>query len=133
MPLTEKPYNNGTWTEARFNSFIKGALRALTKRWGPRYTSLKEARIERGVYKCAGYKKRSHKAPKSIKIGEKRVNNIFVDHIDPIIGPEGFTSWDEVIRKMFCEKDGLQILCKDCHDRKTQDERTQHAVARRSK
>lgn len=53
-----------------------------------------------------------------------RVKNVKVDHIDPVIDPtEGFTTWDEVIRRMFVEKDGLQVLCKKCHDEKTQDER----------
>jgi len=43
-----------------------------------------------------------------------------VDHIIPIIDPElGFLNWDDTIAKMFCEANGLQVLCKTCHDDKT--------------
>lgn len=80
--------------------------------------------MERGKYKCVGYKKRWHIVPASIKEKGKRVNNVHVDHIDPVIDPqEGFVSWDKVINRMFCEADGLQVLCRDCHKRKTNDER----------
>lgn len=73
---------------------------------------------------CEGYKRRKHKAPASIKINGKRVNNIIVDHIDPVIDPvEGFKNWDDTVSRMFCEIDGFQILCHDCSKRKTQDER----------
>ena len=58
---TLKPYNSGQWTQARFNSFIKGALRSATKRWGPINEARKKARLSHGVYKCVGYKKRWHK------------------------------------------------------------------------
>ena len=49
-----------------------------------------------------------------------------VDHIKPIIDPEiGFTNWDDVVNNMFCEKENLQVLCKDCHALKTASERKQ--------
>lgn len=61
------------------------------------------------------------------------MQNIFVDHIAPIVDPEvGFVSWDEFIERMYCEKDNLQLLCKACHDLKSSDERTT-AVERRRK
>lgn len=131
--MPDKPYNNGTWTAARFHSFIKGGLRSLTNRWGPKHSVLKKARVDRGVYKCAGYEKRSHNVPVTIKEKTKRIKNVFVDHIEPVIGSTGFTTWDEVIRRMFVEADGLQVLCKECHDRKTKNEREQNAVAKRPK
>lgn len=124
-----KPYNTGEWTESRFNSFIKSALRQASVRWPPRYQVLKEARIERGIYLCAGYKRQAHQVPASLPPppGKKRrLSNTNIDHIDPVIATDtGFTSWDDVISRMFCEKDGLQLLCHHCHTAKTQDEREQ--------
>lgn len=121
---TEHPYNSGRWTKARFQAFIKSILRAATRKWGPINEARKNAWLERGVYKCAGYKKRWHKVPASIVVKGKRINNVFVDHISPIIDRNvGFVSWDDVINRMFCEIDNLQVLCRDCHDRKTADER----------
>lgn len=122
--MTDKPRNNGEWTEARYHSFIKGALRSASIRWPPKYRVRKAAWIKRGVYKCAGYKRRAHQAPVSIKKKGKRVNNISVDHIVPIIDPKkGFVSWDDVIDRMFCEAKGLQVLCQACHQKKTKDEK----------
>lgn len=110
-----KPHNGGQWTEARMHSFIKGALRAASNRWPPRWSVKKEAQKERGRYWCTGYKKRRH------LVAAKEVE---VDHIDPVINPEtGFVSWDETIKRMFCEADGLQVLCKTCHKTKTANER----------
>ncbi len=129
-------HNNNQWTTARYHSFIKGLLRAGMRRWGPKHTVRKAAWVKRGVYRCAGYKKRWHHAPASIKPKDKRVNNIFVDHIDPVISPHvGFVSWDVVIARMFCEVDNLQVLCKDCHDHKTKDEKeiTKNRVKNESK
>lgn len=110
-----KPYNSGQWTQARFNSFIKGGLRTLTKRWGPIHQTRKEAWVRRGVYKCAGWKRRWHHV--------RWKDGVYVDHIEPVIGSEGFKDWNTVIKRMFVEREALQVLCKDCHDRKTKDER----------
>ena len=121
MPKVKvKPFNDNQWTEARFNAFIKSALRSASLKWPPRNKILKEKRISRGMYICRGYERAEHVVRRTI-LGK---NNIFVDHIDPVIDPvRGFHSWDAVIKKMFVDSDGLQLLCKECHDKKTKDER----------
>lgn len=125
-------YNGGKWTPARFHSFIKSALRAASNKWPPKYEVKKEARVERGVYRCAGYGRPAHNVPASLppKEGNKRrINNAVVDHKLPVIDPEtGFTTWDDVIARMFCEKENLQVLCAECHAKKTADERKIRAL-----
>lgn len=117
-------YNDGQWTEARFSAFTKGLLRAGMQRWGPKHTVKKEAWVSRGVYRCVGHKKRWHHVSVTIKVKGKRVNNVFVDHITPVIDPlVGFESWDATIQRMFCDSDNMQVLCKVCHDKKTKEER----------
>lgn len=117
-----KTRNNGTWTESRFNSFIKSLLRKGTMRWGPVHKVKKDAWVERGKYLCAGYKGvKPHVVP--LTLNKKK--NVFVDHINPIISPtEGFTTWDDCIERMFCEEENLQVLCGRCHKQKTDDEKT---------
>ena len=127
-PSGPKVRNNGDWSEARFNSFIKSLLRSGTRRWGPKSTVKKAARISRGIYKCEGC---STEGPATIKIEGKRVDNAVVDHINPIIDPDvGFTTWDECIERMFCESENLQVLCHKCHTVKSNEERERAKVRR---
>ena len=118
----------GRWTQARFNSFVTSALRQASRRWAPLNDVQKEARVRRGIYLCAHCKE---EVPASTRDGRKRVKNVFVDHIKPIVNPEtGFTSWDEYVDSIFCEEDNLQVLCKSCHDTKSNEERATSARTR---
>lgn len=120
-PSGDKTRCDGQWTEAKFNSFIKSLLRQGTRRWAPIQNTKKEARVSRGLYECNTCKR--HVAP-TYRDGRNRKQNIFVDHIEPIVDPAvGFTTWDDCIQRMFCEKDNLQLMCKDCHDKKSQEEK----------
>jgi 5-methylcytosine-specific restriction endonuclease McrA len=120
-PSGEKTRCNGLWTEARFNSFIKNLLRQGTRKWAPIQQTNKDARTRRGFYLCAECKE---EVPATIVKDGKRVKNVAVDHISPIIDPSvGFTTWGDVIEAMYCEMDNLQLLCKTCHDRVTAEER----------
>ena len=126
MPV-EKTRAGGTWTEARYRSFIRSALRQAWTRWQPNHQTKKDARVGYGEYMCAGYKAKPHVVGASVVIDGKRKNNIFTDHIKPV-GGDG--DWNAVIENLFCETDNLQLLCKACHDAKTKDER---ALARELK
>jgi 5-methylcytosine-specific restriction endonuclease McrA len=115
-----KTYNNGQWTEARFNSFVKSALRSASQRWPPKYSVLSEA--------CVGQKEN----PKSGRLakfylcnkckGEFVAKEVEVNHILPVIPTSGFDSWDNVITRLFCERDNLEVLCKPCHKEITKQE-----------
>lgn len=122
MSRGEKTRNDYQWTEARYRSFIVSALRKTWVRWPVRNKVKGDARVERGKYLCAGC---GEIVPSSIKNDAgKRINNVTVDHIEPVVDPEvGFTTWDDYIERMFVERDNLQALCKECHDRKSAEER----------
>lgn len=125
-----KTRNGGQWTEARYRSFIRGNLRRTTMRWGPIADCLKLARVSRGLYRCNSC---GNHVEATIKVGGKRIKNVHVDHIKPIIDPDvGFVSWDDLINRMFCEADNLQCLCNDCHTIKTNEEKAR-AKARRER
>lgn len=114
-PSGDKTRCGGQWTEARFKSFIKGNLRAATRKWQPIQQCKKDAHRGRGQYECA----ECHEIVAPTIYDEdkkKRVKNICVDHIVPVVDPDvGFTTWDEVIEGMFCEVENLQLLCRACH------------------
>jgi hypothetical protein len=122
MNLDKMKRNGGQWTEARFHSFVVGGLRTLSRKWGPRNEALSKAFTRTKVntatgrlakhYKCAGCEK------------EFPGKLVAADHIEPVVDPsKGFVSWDVFIDRLLCEVDGYQILCKNCHDAKTAEER----------
>ena len=65
--------------------------------------------------------------------------DIAVDHINPVIPLDSkFTSWDDFVDRLFCEKSNLQVLCSytlkrksefdnenSCHYKKTQEEKAE--------
>jgi hypothetical protein len=90
-------------------------------RWPPRNNAKKEARVDRGMYLCNLCQK---EVPVTVKLKDKRVNNVTVDHIDPVVNPKtGFNTWEEYVTRLFVEEEALQVLCKKCHDTKTKEER----------
>jgi hypothetical protein len=96
-------------------------LRSASYKWPARNQALINARVERGKYKCA------------------MCNEIFsrdqvqIDHIEPVIGLNGFTTWDDVITRMFPEPEGFQILDLNCHDGKTAAEDAMRAYYNKEK
>lgn len=127
MGITGRPKGeltrcSGTWTEAQFRNFVKNQLRSATRKWAPIQHCKRQAKVGYGEYKCEHC---GEVVPPTIFDTDKgkRVNNIFVDHIIPIIDPEvGWVSWDETVERMFCELDNLQLLCGSCHKIKSQEE-----------
>ena len=99
----------------QLESWLKGALRRASMRWPPIYTTRKNARVARGKYRCAGYGRGEHIVPLTLQ-GKA---NTFVDHIIPV---GKFIDWNTYIKNLFCDSSNLQILCRECHDRKTKDE-----------
>lgn len=129
-PSGPKTRCSGKWTEAKFNSFIKNNLRRMCSKWAPIQETLKEARTRRGFYRCAGC---GEEVPATTVKDGKRAKFVHVDHTVPIIDPAvGFVSWDETINRMFAEKENLQLLCGDCHDVKTNEERDVATARRRT-
>jgi hypothetical protein len=120
-PSGPKTRCNGNWTEAAFKSFIRGNLRRTSQKWAPIQTTLAKARVERGFYKCASCEEI---VPATTKVEGKRVKNVHVDHIEPVIDPSiGWVSWDSLIERMFVEEASLQLLCDACHTVKTNQEK----------
>lgn len=117
------------WTEARRKSFIVSALRSGTQRYPPKYTTMNSAKTVKKVnpksgrlaqhYKCAGC------------LNEFPAKEVQVDHIIPVVGPEGFTTWDDYINRLYCSGNNLQVLCLDCHGIKTKLEREEQTLSRK--
>ena len=117
---SDKPFNSGQWSKARFHSFIKGGLRSLSVKWPPRYECLNEAKTVKKINSKTG-RLAQHYRCNSCK-QEFPGKEMQVNHIVPVIPTSGFVSWDSVVERMFCEKIGLEALCIPCHKTITKEE-----------
>ncbi len=117
-----KTFNGGKWTEARFNSFVTSTLRSGARRWQPKYDTLNAAKTEKKINKKTGRLAQHYRC--ELCQGEFTSTNMEVDHIKPVVDPvKGFESWDKFVDRLFCEKENLQALCRECHSKKTKEER----------
>lgn len=120
-PSGPKTRAGNLWTEARYNQFVRSNLRMSSRKWPPIAQCLKDARIARGEYLCAICKEI---VPATTKVDGKRVKNIHVDHIEPVVDPAvGFVDWNTFVDRLYAEPDNLQAICDKCHTEKTNNEK----------
>jgi len=117
--LKPRTRNGGSWTEARFWGFLRSGVRGISVRWRPIQKAKEDSRRSysgpdkrrKWEYQCSGCGQ--WHAGKSVK----------VDHVVPC---GSLRSWDDLAvfcERLFCEQDGLQVLCLSCHSRKNDSER----------
>ena len=125
--MKPKPYGDNRYTEAQMRAFIIAGLRDKSMRWSCK-TNAK--RLARDGYLVNPETGKNNLASKCASCG-KRVfeKEAVVDHIEPVVPVEGFTgetwlsyNWTEYLRRLFCDVDGFQVLCKSCHKIKSQKE-----------
>lgn len=109
------------WTPARKKAFIVSVLRSGTRRWPPKYETLNDAKTTKKINPKTKRLAQHYRCAACLK--EFTATSIEVDHIRPVVNPaKGFTSWDDFIDGLFCDKSNLQVLCKPCHKIKTKKE-----------
>lgn len=102
--------------EIERREFVRSALRKATFRWRYRGDCLKKARIGRGQYLC------------QLCYNVVKSTEIKADHIIPVVGENGWESFDSFINRLLVGEDGWQAICKECHDKKTAKETTARAL-----
>lgn len=118
-PRAVKTRNAGTMTESAFWSFIRSALRQKSRWWKP-------------ITECKLKSKRTYKGPNKRQKFEYQCNTcknwfpekqINVDHICPAGSLNSAQDLPGFVERLFCEQENLQVLCSDCHNIKTQNEK----------
>lgn len=116
---TPKTRNAGTMSESAFWGFIRSALRQKSRWWKPiTECKAKARRAYTGPLKRQKYEYQCNSCGKWFP--EKQIN---VDHI---VGAGSLNCAEDLpgfVERLFCEQDNLQVLCTDCHDKKTQSEK----------
>lgn len=114
-------YKKSGITQAAFKAMIKNSLRNKSRFWKPKQQAKKDAFIGMRINKKSGRKAKHYRCA---ICGEAFPDkHIELDHIEPVVGEKGFQTWDIYIDRMFCDADGYQCLCKECHLHKTNKER----------
>lgn len=108
------------WTPSKLQSFIKGVLRKGSTRWPPKYEVLNAAKRGKAINAESGRLAEHYQCAECMQLFPAKL--VVVDHISPVVPLTGFISWDDVIDRMFCSADGLQVLCKTCHGVKSKAE-----------
>lgn len=107
------------WSEAKFWSFIRSGLRSKWQRFPSRYAVLAAA-------------KRKYEGPNKQQKWEFQCaeckdwhlqKNVNVDHIESAGTLRSFNDLPVFVERLFVGTEKLQVLCKACHDRKTQEEK----------
>lgn len=108
-----------SWSQAKFFGFLRSALRNASSRWPPKYEVAKAARRP--------YKGKDKRIKFEIQCAECKgwfkLKNTSVDHIIPAGKLSSFEDLPGFVERLFCGKEGLQILCSGCHQTKTNKER----------
>ena len=117
----DRPYCGGEWTKARFFQFIRTALRGASSRWKPKYQCVKFAETAKIVNRKTGRIAMHYQCSRCYnEFPRKEIN---VDHIVPVGSLNSFEDLPDFTRRLFCERNGLRVLCISCHDEITQDHR----------
>lgn len=111
----------GRWTESRFFGFIRSALRSAAMRYPPKFDALAAAKRTKPQGK-AGKHRFEYQCAYCLDWFEMK--DVAVDHIVPAGSLKSFNDIASFAERLYCEPDGLQVLCKSpCHQDKTNAER----------
>lgn len=114
-----KTRNAGTMTESAFWSFIRSALRQKSRWWKPITECKQKARRPyKGPNKRQKYEYQCNQCKNWFP--EKKIN---VDHIVQAGSLNSAADLPGFVERLFCEQEGLQVLCEVCHDKKTKAEK----------
>ena len=131
-----KPYAGGKWTLAKMRSFVTSALRRA--QWPCKYEAIRKAFVKSGINPKTGRMCKLYECSQCGNLFPQK--DVSVDHVDPVVPIKGFNDknsfldydWNNYIRRLFVEVDGLSVLCKPCHRAKTLDEKAQRAAAKKN-
>lgn len=108
---TPKPRASGTMTESAFWSMIRSALRQKSRWWRPTMDTKKAARRD----SQSENKRLKYEYQCAICKGWFPEKEIEVDHIIPAGSLRCGDDLKAFVERLFCEMDGLRVLCEACH------------------
>lgn len=109
--------NYPAWSLPKYQNFIRSAMRQAWRKWPPRYDALKLARRKY----IGSNKKQKWEFQCAVCQHWFMGKNVCVDHIEPWGSLVGL-SHEEAWSRLLVSVTALQVLCRECHTRKTHTE-----------
>lgn len=110
----------GTWSESKYWGFVRSNLRRAWSKYPVKYAAKKAVEMEND----GRFDQRTKKMyPCAICKGIFKGSEVQVDHINPAGSLRCSGDLEQFVENLFCEIDNLRVLCKDCHNEVTQEER----------
>jgi len=109
----DKPFNNGTMSSSAFFSWLRSRLRKMSQAWKPIQEVKKAAKVP-----YVGENKRrkfSYKCEKCFELFSDK--EVAVHHKIPAGSLKSFEDLPNFCRRLFVEKQGLILLCDNCHSK----------------
>lgn len=103
------------WTEAKFFAWVRSGLRKAYIRWPPKNEVVTNAK--RNIKKPNGNQKFEYRCADCTKYHKR--TEVEVDHIEECGSLRSFDDIGVFASKLFVGVDKLQVLCKKCHQKKT--------------
>jgi hypothetical protein len=114
------PFENyPAWSTAKFWSFLRSGLRSTYNKWPAKWEVLAAAKR---AYTGAGKQQKWEYQCGACSNWHKQ-KDVSVDHIVPAGALSSFDDIAGFVERLFVGASGLQVLCKQCHDLKTKEER----------
>lgn len=115
--IISKHRSGNEWSEARFWQFLRSGLRQMSRRWPP----LARQAINAARRKYDGENKRQkwEYQCSTCKAWRNR-KQVEVDHIVPCGSLKSLDDLPGFVERLFCEPEGLRVLCDACHALRTE-------------
>ena len=115
----KKDRAGGTWSQSRYFGFIRSALRRAFIKYPVKY-QVKNAASRPYV---GSDKRRKKEYQCAVCDGWFADKEVAVDHIIPCGSLKTYSDLPKFVETLFCEAENLQVVCKDCHQIKSNLER----------
>ena len=99
------------WTTAKFFGFLRSSLRTASTRWPPKYEVVAASRR-----KYVGDDKRQKWEYQCNRCKQwHKQKDVEVNHIVPVGSLRSFEDLPGFVERLFCAKEGLELVCIACH------------------
>ena len=102
----------GEWTEAAFWGFLRSGLRNMSRRWPP---IARQAKCKARRSYCGPNKRQKWEYECSLCGRWKADKEVAVDHVTACGSLRSFEELATFAERLFCEPDGLRVVCHECH------------------